>query len=97
MVIVTKSAQKEVNENKSNGNFFSLCIQQGLLNVYFPDDNYQTIKMRTIPVKPNSKCKDVKSLIAAKFKIFDSEKYGLYLIENGVERTLNDEPKVTLI
>ena len=75
----------------SKKNLVATCMQQGLMDIYFPDDNYQTIKMRTIPVKPYSKCKDVKNLISAKFKIFNSDLYGLYLIENGIEKLLNDD------
>lgn len=66
-------------------------MDSGLIDIYLPDDKYETIKIKTIPVKPNSKCKEVNSLIAAKFKIFDCSEYGLYFLENGIENKLKDD------
>ncbi len=51
----------------------------------------QTIKIKTIPIKPLSKCKEVHEMIAMKSQIFNSNDYALYLLENGVEYKLKDE------
>ena len=66
-------------------------MSSGLMDVYFLDEKYQTIRLQTIPVKPSSKCRDVNSLIASKFKIFNLNEYGLYYVENGVEKRIRDE------
>lgn len=65
-------------------------MESGLMEIYLID-NFKTVQIKTIPVKPNSKCKEVNSLIASKFKIFNCEEYALYFIENGVEKKLRDD------
>lgn len=65
-------------------------MEIGLIEIYLID-NFKTIKIKTIPVRPNSKCKEVNSLIASKFKVFNSEDYALYYIENSVEKKLRDD------
>ena len=45
-------------------------MESGLIEIYLID-NFKTVQIKTIPVKPNSKCKEVNSLIASKFKIFN--------------------------
>jgi hypothetical protein len=65
-------------------------MESGLLEIYLID-NFKTIQIRTIPVKPGSKCKEVNSLIASKFKVFNCEEYALYCFENDVEKKLKDD------
>jgi len=66
-------------------------MDSGLLEVYLPDEKYETVRVKKIPLKPNSRCKDVNSMIATKFKIFDSAEYGLYFLENGVETRMRED------
>jgi hypothetical protein len=66
-------------------------FKNGLIDVYFLDDKLQTIRIKTIPINPISNCKEVASLIAAKFKVYNSHDYGLFLIENGLETQIKDD------
>ena len=66
-------------------------MEPGLMDIYLPDEKHQTIKIKTIPVKPLSKCREVRELIAAKFKVFNCVEYALYFLENGVEYKVRDE------
>lgn len=68
-------------------------MNMGLIDVYLPDDKYQTLKVKKIPVKPNSKCKEVCYLIASKFKIYNYDDYALYYIENGAEFRVKDDER----
>ena len=61
------------------------------MEIYLPDEKFQTIKVRVIPIKPSSSCKEVSSLIAAKFKLFNFNDYALYCIESGIEKRLRDD------
>ena len=80
----------EYSSNQSMLAFFNY-MDLGLIDIYLPDDNYEKIKLKPIPVKLNSKCREVNSLIAAKFKIFDSQEYGLYYLEDGVEVMVRED------
>lgn len=66
-------------------------MSSGTIEIFITDEKFQTIKMKTIPVKPNSNSKDVCSLIAAKFRIFNCNDYNLCFIENGLEKALRDD------
>lgn len=88
--MVNEQLLREYASNQSMLPFFNY-MDVGLIDIYLPDDNYEKIKLKPIPVKLNSKCKEVNSLIAAKFKIFDSHDYGLYYMEDGVELMLKEE------
>jgi hypothetical protein len=75
------------------GNTCLAYMNMGLIDVYLPDDKYQTLKVKKIPVKPNSKCKEVCYLIASRFKIYNYEDYALYFIENGVEYRVREDER----
>jgi len=75
---------------KSNMMLYSY-MEAGLLEVYLPDEKYETVRVKKIPVRPNSKCREVSSMIATKFRVFDSADYGLYYLEDGVETRMREE------
>lgn len=68
-------------------------LNESVLDVYFPDERGQTLKMRTIPLREGTKCKEVVGLIASVFKIYNCEEYALYLYENGAELRLKSDEK----
>lgn len=88
--MINEQLLREYASNQSMLPFFNY-MDVGLIDIHLPDDNYEKIKLKPIPVKLNSKCKEVNSLIAAKFKIFDSQDYSLYYMEDGVEVMLKEE------
>ena len=66
-------------------------LSSGTMDIFITDERFQTIKMQTIPIKPNSNTRDVCSLIAAKFRIFNCNDYNLCYVENGMEKVLRDD------
>jgi len=66
-------------------------LDSGTMEIFITDEKFQTIKMKTIPVKPNSNSKDVCSLIAGKFRIFNCNDYNLCFVENGMEKVVRDD------
>ena len=72
--------------NKSSLSYMEL----GIIEIYLID-NFKTINIKAIPVKPGSKCKEVNLLIASKFKVFNCEEYALYYVENNIEKKLKDD------
>ena len=87
----TKSIRTALATEKTNTSRAFSYMSSGLMEIYLTDEKFQTIKMKTIPFKPNSTCKEVNSLIAAKFKVFNSNDYALYCIEDGVEVMLKED------
>ena len=74
-------------------NSLNSYMNSGILEVYLADDKLQTMKLKTIPVKPHSKCREVSGIIASRFKIYNCDDYALYFLENGFEIRLRDDDK----
>lgn len=71
-------------------------LNPGLLHVYLPDDKCQTLKVRCLPIRANSKTKECVQMLAAKFKLFGSsnqDDYGLFYMENGQEVRVRDDDR----
>jgi hypothetical protein len=81
--------QRQANSVTSNMPSLSY-MEQGLIEIYLID-NFKTINIKAIPVKPGSKCKEVNMLIASKFKVFNCDEYALYFVENNIEKKLKDD------
>lgn len=66
-------------------------LSPGVIDVFLPDDKFQTVRARVLPVRPGAKCREVNSLISFVFKVYNAESYALYSIENGVEKKLRED------
>lgn len=83
------------NMSMSSSNINSY-LNAGLLHVYLPDDKYQTLRCRCVPIKPSSKVKEIGQMLSAKFKLFNSgnhDEYELFYMENGREFKLRDDER----
>ena len=68
-----------------------MYLNSGLIDVFLPDDKFQTVRLKMLPVRAGAKCREVNNLIAFSFKIYNTDSYGLYAIENGVEKKLRED------
>jgi hypothetical protein len=68
-------------------------LSTGLLNVLLPDEKHEKLKLCTVPVRKSSKTKDICNLIGFKLKLFNSDEYGLFLIDDrsDSERRLKED------
>ena len=80
-----------IRRESSSSSSSSSYMNTGLLDIYLLDDKFQTIITCKLPVKPNSKAREVASLVAGKFKICNADEFGLYYLENGVEKKLRED------
>jgi hypothetical protein len=66
-------------------------LNAGLIDVFLPDDKFQTVRTKLLPVRAGAKCREVNNLIAFTFKIYNTDNYALYYIENGFEKKLRED------
>jgi hypothetical protein len=66
-------------------------LSAGLIDVFLPDDKFQTVRTKLLPVRAGAKCREVTNMIAFTFKIFNTDSYALYYIENGFEKKLRED------
>ncbi len=71
----------------------SRFLSPGLIDVYACDNRCQRLIKKQIPLRTDSKCKELNSLIAFLFRVYssDSSSFSLYTIENGIEKNLKDD------
>jgi hypothetical protein len=79
--------------NNFNSNTCDLSyLSNGLFNFVMPNDKSKTIQNFYIPMKKSFKCKEICNMIAFVLKIFNSDEYSLYLLdENGFEKKIKDD------
>lgn len=71
-------------------------LNVGLLHVYLPDDKYQTLKVRCLPIRTCSKTRECVQMLTAKFKLFgtsNQDDYALFYMENGQEVRVRDDER----
>lgn len=71
-------------------------LNPGLLHVYLPDDKCQTLKVRCLPIRTNSKARECVQMLVAKFKLYGNsnlDEYALSYMENGQEVRVRDDEK----
>ncbi|ESO83484.1 hypothetical protein LOTGIDRAFT_236523 [Lottia gigantea] len=68
----------------------SISDMQGFLKIAIPDELKDSITWKTLPVRPTMNTKDVRAMIAHKFKVTNPQDYGLFLLLNGTENALAD-------
>ena len=67
-------------------------LSNGLFNFVMPNEKSRTIENFYIPIKQTFKCKEICNIIAFMLKIFNSNDYSLYLLdENGAEKKIRDD------
>ena len=67
-------------------------LSNGLFNFLIPNDKSKTIENFYVPIKKSFKCKEICNMIAFMLKIFNSDEYSLYLLdENGFEKKIKDD------
>ncbi|CAH1792387.1 unnamed protein product [Owenia fusiformis] len=82
----SQPASLELSKARSN----TLTEQQGFIRVAMPDEFNDSIKTKTLPVRPNMTTKEVCNMIAHKFKIINANDYALYSLINNTETKLLD-------
>ncbi|XP_035827670.1 uncharacterized protein LOC101853809 [Aplysia californica] len=92
-VLVLKNfaaTHQQTNTMHIEGHLPTISDMQGFLKIAIPDEVHGSITWKTLPVRPNMNTRDVRALIAHKFKVTNPQDYGLFLLCDGVESQLNE-------
>ncbi|KAL1415969.1 hypothetical protein MTO96_028559 [Rhipicephalus appendiculatus] len=84
------SSSKEASAQASMFRYPRMADLQGFMQIVIPDELSGSIVAKTLPVLPHMTAKEVRKMIAHKFRVTNPEDYGLFKLVKGEETQLTD-------
>ncbi|XP_070377848.1 protein sprint-like isoform X2 [Dermacentor albipictus] len=84
------SSGKEASAQPAMFRYPRMADLQGFMQIVIPDELSGSIVAKTLPVLPHMTAKEVRKMIAHKFRVTNPEDYGLFKLVKGEETQLTD-------
>ncbi|KAL3246029.1 hypothetical protein MRX96_058000 [Rhipicephalus microplus] len=84
------SSNKEASAQAPMFRYPRMADLQGFMQIVIPDELSGSIVAKTLPVLPHMTAKEVRKMIAHKFRVTNPEDYGLFKLVKGEETQLTD-------
>ncbi|XP_075723208.1 src homology 2 domain-containing protein sprint isoform X1 [Rhipicephalus microplus] len=84
------SSSKEASAQAPMFRYPRMADLQGFMQIVIPDELSGSIVAKTLPVLPHMTAKEVRKMIAHKFRVTNPEDYGLFKLVKGEETQLTD-------